>query len=54
MVQQLSLSLFPLIMTFDFDPVLGLFFILAFGGKELGYFEGWSQAQIVLGSTHKV
>ena len=27
---------------------------MAFWGKEIGYFEGWGQVQIVLGSTHIV
>ena len=27
---------------------------MAFWSKEIGYFEGWSQVQIVLGSTHIV
>ena len=25
---------------------------MAFWGKEISYFEGWGQVQIVLGSTH--
>ena len=27
---------------------------MAFLGKEIGYFEGWGQVQIVFGSTHIV
>ena len=27
---------------------------MAFWGKEIGYFEGWGQVQIVFGSTHIV
>ena len=27
---------------------------MTFWGKEIGYFEGWGQVQIVLGSTHIV
>ena len=45
----LSLS----ILAFDFIYFKGSFF-LAFWGKEIGYFEGWGQIQIVLGSTHIV
>ena len=28
--------------------------VISFGGKEIGYFEGGGQVQIVLGSTHIV
>ena len=46
-------SLSPSILAFDCIQFQGNFF-LAFWGKEIGYFEGWGQVQIVLGSTHIV
>ena len=54
-VQQLLFSLFPSILMFGFDLILGLCLIFfSFLGHEIGYFEGWGQVQIVLGSTHIV
>ena len=32
----------------------GQIFFSFFGGQKIGYFEGWGQVQIVLGSTHIV
>ena len=51
--KQHMFSLSPSILAFNFIQFKGNFF-LAFGGKEIDYFEGWSQAQIVLGSTNIV
>ena len=33
---------------------LQVLFCLAFGGKKIGYFEGWGRVQIVLASTNIV
>ena len=40
-------SLYPSILAFNLIHFKGNFF-LAFWGKEIGYFEGWGQIQIVL------
>ena len=51
-VKQLSFSMFPSILTFDFDLILGSF--LTFGGPN-GLFLGlWKGSKTVLGSTHVV
>ena len=51
-VEKLSISMFPSILTFDFDSILGLF--LTFGGPN-GLFLGLGKGpNTVLGSTHVV
>ena len=41
-VEQLSLSMFPSILAFDFDLMLGSFFTF---GALMGYFWGWGRVQ---------
>ena len=41
-VDLLSFSMFPLILTFDFDLILGNFLLF---GTLMGYFWGWRGAQ---------
>ena len=59
-VEQLSFSMFPSTLAFDFDLMLGSFLtfwaimgnFFSFLGQKIGYFDCWVQVQIVLGSTH--
>ena len=51
-VQQLLFSLFPFILMFDFDLILGLF-LTYFGPKGL-VFGSMLDSKTVLGSTHVV
>ena len=41
-VEQLSFSMFPSLLTFDFDLILGLFFTF---WALMGYFWHWGRAQ---------
>ena len=51
-VKQLSFSLFPSFLTFDFDSILGLFFtVWGSNGLFLGFEKG---RNTVLGTTHVV
>ena len=50
--EQHMFSMSPSILVFNFIEFKGNFF--AFWGHKIGYFEGWGQVQIVLGSTHIV
>ena len=51
-VEQLSFSMLPSILIFDFDLLLGSFLLF---GALMGYFWGWSRAQkLFKGSTHVV
>ena len=48
-VEQLSFSMFPSILTFDFDLILGLFLI--FFLVLMGYFLGWGRVQNCFGDS---
>ena len=51
-VEQLSFSMFPSILTFDFDLILGS--VLTFGGPYGLFLELGKGSKTVLGSTHVV